>query len=419
MAIKSIALNGYAGRGAVFAVALLGVFLIYFVAKFCLADAVATNAVSKEMAEVAVGFSSNNPNAHYILGAFNERSFLPQDSAKVLPEYETAASLSPADYRLWFEIGKIRDREGDPAGAEKAYRKALELAPNYSRLHWAIGNLLLRQGMTEEAFVEIRRAVDNDPLYSAPAANVAWQFFDGDIATISQKIGDSDRIKSALSTFLAKRQRFDEAFALWNSLSEQEKKTTYKTDGEALFQSLIEAQKFRDAASVQKQIGGTEAAEAEKISNPGFETEVNPSNKNSFLWTIAAGQQPQVGLDEKQKHGGSRSLVIVFPGSGQDFRPIQQTIVVQGGKTYNLEIFTRTDLKTAATFKWEVVNVSDNKILGSTADAPVSSDWTPLTAQFVTPTDSQAVMIRLARAKCPNTLCPISGRIWFDDFGLK
>lgn len=420
MAIKSIALNGYAERGAVVAIALLGVLLVYAVAKFCLADTVATNAISKEMAEVAVGLAPSNPTAHYVLGAFNERSFLPTDFDKTLPAYETATSLSPSDYRLWFEVGKARDRAGDQAGAEKAYRKALELAPNYSRLHWAIGNLLLRRGMTEEAFVEIRRAVENDPAFSAPAVNVAWQFFGGDVAVISQKIGDSNAIKSALSTFLAKQARFDESFALWNSLSDQEKKTTYKTDGENLFQALMAAKKFRDAVSVQKQIGAGETVELEKITNPGFETEVNPANTNSFFWTIADGLQPQIGFDDKQKHGGNRSLVKVFNSpSGQEFRIVQQSIAVQGNKTYNFEIYARADLKTSATVKWEIVNLSDNKILAATAAVPNNTDWTPLAAQFTTPPDAQAVSIRLVRAACPNTLCPISGRVWFDDSNLK
>jgi hypothetical protein len=56
-------------------------------------------------------------------------------------------------------------------------------------------------------------------VFLAPAVTVAWNFFEGDVPQISQKIGDSVPIKAALSTFLAKQKRFDEAFLLWNALS--------------------------------------------------------------------------------------------------------------------------------------------------------------------------------------------------------
>jgi hypothetical protein len=323
---------------------------------------------------------------------------------------------------LWFDLAKARDREGDAGGAEKAYRKAAELAPHYTRVHWALGNLLLRQGNTEEAFVEIRKAVENDPKYANPAVNVAWQFFGGDVQLISQKIGDSIPIKSALSAFLAGQQRFDEAFALWNALSPEEKKNAFKAEGKALFESLMGAKRYRDALSVQSQINQADGEKFEpgKIFNAGFETDVKTANAFPFEWSIAEGLQPQIGYDGAQKHGGSRSLVVVFNSlNGQDFRAVQQTVVVESGKRYAFETFARADLKTQATVKWEIVDAASGQVLASTNPVPAVSDWTALTAEFNTPAATQAVIVRLARAVCPSSMCPISGKVWFDDFNLK
>jgi hypothetical protein len=353
-----------------------------------------------------------------------EQTFLTDDFQKSLEGYEQAASLTPKDFRMWFELAKARDRNGDTEGAEKAFRKALELAPNYSRTHWALGNLLLREGRTDEAFAEIRRAAANDPSLANPSVSVAWNFFEGDVSQISQKIGDSMPIKAALSSYLAGQKRFDEAFTLWNALSPEDKRNAYKDNSISLLQNLITAKKYRDALSVQTQIIETEGEKLEigRIHNAGFEAEVKTANPSFFEWSIAAGHQPQIGFDNAQKRNGNRSLVVLYNSiNGQDFRAVQQTVVVEGGKRYRFETFARTELKTAATFKWEIVDasVAEAKVLASTEAAPANANWTSLAVEFTTAPATEAVLLRLVRVHCPLSLCPISGKIWFDDFSLK
>lgn len=419
---KSIKLNTAVQRAALFAVGLLCILAMYFTVKWYLANTIATQTEYTEAAEYAVALAPRDPRTHYTLAALRERSFLSDDLPKALEEYEKAVSLAPDDFRLWFDLGKAREHAGDSAGAEKALRKALELAPNYSRIHWTLGNLLLREGNTEEAFVEIRKAVENDPDYANPAVTTVWQFFDGNTALISQKIGDSNQIKSALAIFLAGQKRFDEALAVWNQLPASEKKTIYAGDGKQFLQSLVAAKRYRDALSVQTQIDQpeTEKPETGKFSNGGFEANISPTDTAIFGWKIADGLQPQIGFDDQQKHGGSRSLVIVFNSpDGRDFRNVQQLIPVESGQHYNFETFMRADLKSPATVKWEIVDAADDKILASTAAVPNSSDWAALTAAFTTAPTTQAVIIRLARVTCPTTLCPITDKVWFDDFNLK
>lgn len=422
MAIKSIKLNNSAALISLLVAVLLCILGVFYAVKWCLADTLATQTPNPELAAYAAEISPGNPRTHYTLAFWRERTFLPEDFQKALEGYERAASLAPNDFRMWFDLAKARDRNGDSEGAEKAYRKTLELAPNYSRNHWALGNLLLREGKTDEAFAEIRHAVENDSSLANPAVSVAWNFYDGDVATISQKIGDSIPIKAALSNFLAGQQRFDESFALWNALSENDKRETYKTDSQALLQSLLAAKKYRDALSVQSQINPSEGEKIEvgKILNGGFEADVKMANAGVFEWSIADGLQPQIGFDGAQKHGGNRSLVIVINSmNGQDFRLIQQTVAVESGKRYQFETFARSELKSPATFKWEITDAASGAVLGSTAAVPNSSDWISLTADFTTPPTTQAVNIRLARVPCPVSMCPISGKVWFDDFNLK
>ncbi|MGI9035295.1 MAG: tetratricopeptide repeat protein [Pyrinomonadaceae bacterium] len=419
---KVIKLNTTLARAALLAVGLLCVTAVYFAVKWYLANTLATNTEYKDVAEYAVNLAPDDPKAHYVLASIRDQSFMADDLPKALAEYETAVSLAPDDFRLWFDLGRARERAGDSAGAEKALRKALELAPNYSRIHWTLGNLLLREGNTEEAFLEIRKAVENDSNYANPAVTTLWQFFDGDVSLISQKIGASSQIKSALAVFLAKQNRFDEAFALWNEIPETERKTIYLAESREILQSLLAAKRYRDAVSIQTQIAAPDAEKIEigKFSNGGFESNVAAANDDAFGWKIGDGLQPQIGFDDQQRHGGNRSLVILFNSpAGRDFRSVQQTIPVEGGKHYIFETFARSDLKSPATVKWEIVDAANDKVLAATAAVPNSSGWQPLTAEFTTAPDAQAVTARLARVACPTTLCPIEGKVWFDDFNLR
>ncbi len=421
MATKSIKIDNLPKKIGLLALMLLCMLGIVFFVKWCLANVIASNANFGELAELALSLAPNDPQTHYTSAVLLERTFSSDDLPKSLAEYEQATALAPNDFRTWRALGKVRSRSGDASSAELAFRKALELAPNYSENRWILGNHLLRQGKTTEAFIEIRRAAESDPVFVNPTAVTAWQIFGGDLQNINQYIGDSASVKSALAVLLAKEKRFDEAMNKWNSLPAEQKKTTFKENGDALFNQLLEAKKYRDALLVQSEIGGTgeQSFAVGEILNGNFETDVKMTGASLFDWQIEEGVQPQIGVDNSQKSGGNRSLVIVFnSATGRDFRKFSQTIAVEAGKKYGFEMFYKSELKTAATVYWEITNVSDGKILALTPPISAASDWTNLRTEFTVPQNTEAVVVRLARETCKNTLCPISGRVWFDDLRL-
>lgn len=421
MSIKSIPLNSLTRHIVLPLAALLCLLLVFFALKWYLANMISARAEQKELAELAVDLAPGDPQSFYAQGVLLEKSFLPEDLPKSLAAFEKAAALAPNDYRLWFALGRARERGGDAEGAETAMRKALALAPHYAQVQWTLGNVLLRRGKTDEGFGEIRKAVESDAAFANPAVSIAWQIFDGDAAQISQAVGESAQAKSVLSAFLAREKRFDEAYNAWNALSEKDKKETYRQSGDELLKQLVQAKKFRDALEVQTQLAAPDAekSEPEKISNAGFETAVNTSNPSAFEWQIADGAQPAIGVDDKLKTGGNYSLVIAFNSpNGQDFRSIQQTVVVSPNKTYKFEVAFRSDLKTSSSVKWEIVDAADGKILAATPTVTSSADWSKLTATFTAPA-TEAVTLRLAKTGCAAPICPMSGRIWFDDFRLE
>lgn len=421
MPLKAIKIESVPARVILLAAAVVLLTGAFFSVKWALAHTASLKAEYKEVADLTVSWAPDDPQTHYVSAVLHERTFLPEDLPVSLSEYEKAAALAPHNFFLWLELGKARERSGDAKAAEMTLRKALELAPNYAQVHWALGNNLLRQGRSDEAFAEIRLAASSDEKYTHPAAAMAWQVFDGDISLIRNTIGDSSRINVAMATLLMGQKRLDEALVIWESLTPEEKRVTYKQTSTDFYGQLVAAGKYGAALIVFSSALAAEGEEASRgnISNGGFEDPVKPQNAAIFEWRIAEALKPQVATDTAQKHSGMRSLVMIFnPNDGKDFRSVSQTVVVEPGKAYQFELFYKSDLKTEATLKWEVAAVNDGKILGSTEPVAEGADWTPQRVKFTVPANAEAVSIRLVRAACAG-LCPIGGRIWFDGLTLS
>lgn len=422
MPIKSIKIQSFLARILIASVAFVCLAGAYFFAKWGFANTISTRTEYREVADFTTDLAPSDPQTHYASAVLHEKSFLPEDFQKSLTEFEKAVALSPNDYLLWLALGKARERSGDAEGAEKALRKSAELAPNYAQVRWTLGNILLRRGKTAEAFAEIRRAVSADAKYTEPAVSTAWQTSGGDISQVKQIVGDSAQIKAALSVFLVKQKRFDEAIEIWNTLAADEKKTIFKTSGEELYLQFLDAKKFRSALAVRSQISddGTQNLAVGKISNGDFEGDIKAQNAGVFEWKIDDGAQPQIALNEQTKRGGNRSLWMIFNSSdGKSFRAVSQIVAVETSKTYEFETFYKSELKAAATLRWEISDAADGKILASTDAVAANADWTLLKTKFAASGATEAVTIRLVRANCNSAICPIAGKIWFDDLVLR
>ncbi len=405
------------------AAALIGVALIaaaWFTLKAGMANSAALRVEDAEVALYLTELAPDDPQPHFVAAIHLEKSFDPKDIERALREYEKAAALAPENFLFWLELGRARERSGDAEGAEAALRRALALAPNYSRVQWALGNALLRQGRTAEAFAEIKKSVSGDPTFAGPAAATAWQFFDGDIEEIRRSVGGSSLIDAALVALLVREKKFDRAVEIWSTLPSEQKPTVLKDTGAVLQASLLGEKKFGDALRVAIDLHtGEEGMEHGKIVNGGFESAVKPDGAGPFDWQIAAGLQPQIVLSSGQKHSGNNSLVFVFnSGDGKDFRSVSQTVAVAPGGAYEFQVFYRSDLKTAAVFRWEIVDAADGGRLAVTEPVVNGAEWKPLTANFRMPAGRDGITVRLIRENC-GQVCAVAGNLSFDDVTLR
>ena len=407
--------------------ALLCVVTAWFFIKWNFANAVSSRLDSKRaefkpVADWLTQMAPSDPQTHLAAARIYQKTFDPDDLARSLFEYEMAAALSPYSYLAWIDLGKARGLNGDTDGAQFAFARALQLAPNYAAVQWVYGNSLIRQGKTDDGFALIAKATASNADYSQPAVTTALQIFDNDIEAVRRGLGDSGLTNAGLAAALANQLRFDAAFAAWSRLSEAERHTKFKKLSDDLIEKFAAAGKFNFAAVVAS---GGRTNESEKptvgqISNGGFEGGVKIRNAALFEWQIGEGAQPQIALSEADNHGGKYGLRLIFNSFDTSaFRSVSQTIAVVPGAEYEFEAFYRSDLKTSAVIKWEIVNALTNAPVAVTPPAIPASEWMPLKARFTMPADSDGVIIRLVRDGCNGPSCPTNGSLAFDDISLR
>ena len=377
-----------------------------------------------EVARSAVRLAPGDPLTHWRLAQLEQKDFdtNQMDAARV--HYGEALSLSPNDYRLWTDYGRVLEATGNVTQAETALRHAVELAPAYAYPHWYLGNLLLRAGKTEEAFAEMRKAAESATPLRSQVFNLALQVFGNDYEAVKNAIGTSTELRAQLASYLIANHKLDEAFGLWNSLNAEEKKEQHII-GDEVLKALAGAKKFHAALEVARELTPDDSAKPalNQFLNGGFEKAASPSGAGVFGWQITSIPQAQATIDQAQYHSGNRSLRFFFKSTSTlTLNTLAQLVVVEPQTHYRFECYVRTeDLRSAGTPTFEIVDGMDDAVLGASAPvSPETANWQQLTIDFHTKPNTEAVRLRINRASCgQDPVCPIFGTVWYDDFNLQ
>ena len=366
-------------------------------------------------------WSPDDPQVHYTLGVFARKSFAPEELREVLARYERAVSLSPHDHRLWMELGRAGGQAGDEEGGERALRHAVALAPHYSMPRWYLGNLLLRAGREPEAFAELRRAAEIDPALHTQIFTTAWSYFGGDVRAVGAAVGDSHVARARLVQHLLTQKRLDEALVLWGTLKADERRQQ-AASGASLTNALIEAGRYRKALEVYGEVQPAAAQDVAvgKIFNGGFERDVAANSGNPFDWIVRPVAQAQMNIDARNAREGRRSLRLEFNAPGAfTLGQFSQLVLVEPRARYRLSYAVRTeDLKSAATLVVQVTDAGGRAYASGPPAPPGTSDWQQVSVEFAAPA-AEAVTLRVVRVGCPDGVCPIFGKVWYDDFNLQ
>ncbi len=419
MAIHLLKIRAPYSRVIIVLAGVLCISCLWFTVKWNFANALSSRTDEKEIAEMALSLAPDDPQTHFAVAVIYQKTFEDSDVKRSLAEYEQSAALSPNNYICWLELGQARERSGDTGGGLAALKKALELAPNYADVQWAYGNALLRSGNAEAAFEQIAKAAAGKPGLANAAVITAMTAFDGDAEKVRRTLGGTPDVSGAMASYFAGLDKFADAVAAWGSIPEPDRRTVFKDTGNALANKLLSAKQFRFAAAVFGDVSDVRTSVG-SVFDGGFETGVKLREAGAFEWLIAAGAEPQIALSTAQKHSGTNSLLFAFNTvKAAEFRIVSQRVAVEPNAAYAFEAFGRSELKAAVTVRWEIVDAADGKVIAKTEPIAPVGEWASLTAQFVVPATSDGVFVRLVRSDCPSSVCPITGRVWFDDISIR
>jgi hypothetical protein len=400
---------------------------VWYGMRWCVGNTMAEWLPDLNTASAAARLAPANPQAHFTLARLRERSFLPEELPEAARHYEEAARLSPHDFRLFMELGRVRGLVGDTRGGEAALRRAVELAPSYPEPRWYLGNLLLRQGRTEEAFAELRRAGETSPEKFLPQViELSWRFYDADVPSVLAAVGNSARARGQLMDYLINLKRPDDARQLWEGFDTEQRKLVRAT-GDKLLLRFLEAKRFNDALELHRELsalGGTPTEAApERVLNGGFESAVGAPGKNPFEWQVVPLAGVEMKLDGGVRQEGARSLRLAFNSAETlSFRNISQLVAVEPQARYRLAYYVRTeDLKGEATPATEIVDAAqpERVLAASPPLAAGTTGWQAVALDFTTAPGTQGITLRIVTRQCPAAICPLFGKVWYDNFNLQ
>ncbi|MDQ1559408.1 MAG: Tetratricopeptide repeat [Pyrinomonadaceae bacterium] len=425
--IKTIELRAAWGRVLLLVPVALVAVGMWYAARWCVGNTMAEWLPDGGAAYAAARLAPEDPQAHFTIARLRERSFQPDDLPEAARQYEEAARLSPHDFRLFMELGRVRGLIGDTRGGEAALRRAVELAPTYPDPRWYLGNLLLRQGRTEEAFAELRRAGEASAEKFLPQViELSWRFYNADVPSVLAAVGNSARARGQLMDYLINLKRLDDARQLWEGFDAEQRKTLRST-GEKLLLRFLEAKRFHDVLTMHAELASVDGtptgAAPERLTNGGFESAVGAPGRSPFEWQVVPLAGVQMGLDPNVRQEGARSLRISFNAADTlSFRNISQLVTVEPATRYRLEYqVRREDLKGLATLVTEIVDAAqpDRVLAASSPLATGTGDWQAVALDFTTAAGAQAVTVRVVSQPCPTATCPIFGKVWYDNFNLQ
>ncbi len=384
-----------------------------------------SNAARMQGADTAVAYAPHDPLVRWQRGGIYLAVAADEQAERLLPaaiaELRAATQASPNDHRLWLTLGRALEREGAMLAARAAFQRAVELAPNHFDPQWGLGNHLLRAGESEAAFATLRKALRQRPTAMPLIFDNAWNVYAGDSRAIVNALADTNATRAQLAALFGARNRLEDALQLWRDNGPHTPAATRQ-----LAEALTNAGHFKAAYDLWRAAKDGTLPPLDNnslLANGGFEENFDPASTLPLLsWHSTPGATVNVTLDQQTRAAGQLSLRFRF--DQQDNLTLilaAQTAPVQPNTNYCLSFAARTEaLQSLSTPLVGVSDAAADKRL-NVAAPPLpngTAEWQTTTLRFATKPATEAVTVRVIRLPCAEPPCPLTGRLWLDDFKL-
>jgi tetratricopeptide (TPR) repeat protein len=146
--------------------------------------------------------------------------------------FQAAATLTPEDSALYYNLGQCHERMGDPANAERYYNECLGRDLNNAECRHALAMLMLRQNRRDEAARMVQQWLAREPNRAAAYAEDGWLMFQsGDLPGAQARLQQAlefdphdVRTLTELARVYEALNRPDRAIALYERVLEQNPK---------------------------------------------------------------------------------------------------------------------------------------------------------------------------------------------------
>jgi tetratricopeptide (TPR) repeat protein len=326
--------------------------------------------------------------------------------------------LRPADYRLWSQLGLLRDQTGDTAGALLAFDEAIKRAPYYAQPRWDRGNVLLRSGQYEAAFKDLSEAAQSNPELMPGLIELAWGLSRGDVKLTEQLAQiKSEKMRIVFAKLLARNGKAQEAIAQFGGAG-----NIPEVLKQELTDQLVAKGAFKEAFDVWKNAHGISPGNdpGPAIYDGGFEGTLS-FGEGGFAWRVPRDlQATSILQDSSQPHSGARNLRIDFNGNTN--AAISQLILLDSSRHYRINFAARSQDVVTGGLPYLAVNDAsgDLKRLGqSTPLAKGTTNWQSYSFEFTATSATPAVVLSFQRENCTTSPCPIFGSVLLDSFSLE
>jgi len=332
-----------------------------------------------------------------------------------LVELERAVALRPADFRLWSELGLLRDQIGDTAGSLQAYNEANKRAPHYAQPLWNRGNVLLRAQQYDAAFVDLNAAAKSNHDLVPNLVDLAWGLSKGDV-NLSEQLAqiDNDAKRIAFARLLARQGKGDECVKQFRAAHNVP--LNVKTE---LIEQLLNKNSFLAGSVVWNDLHGIQSSSGTSIFDGGFEGAL-AFGERGFGWRVPANlPATSVSLDAREPHSGAKSLRIDLNGVA-NANWLSQLILVEPSRRYQINFASRSqDVVTGGLPFLSVSDAATNQELGrSPTLGKGTTTWQVSKLEFTTAANTTAVLLTVQRENCTTSPCPIFGSLSFDSFSI-
>ncbi len=384
-----------------------------------------SNEARLQDADAAVAYAPRDPLVRWQRGDIYLAIAAAEQAERLLPiaiaELRAATQASPNDHRLWLTLGRALERDGAMPAARAAFQRAVELAPQHFDPQWGLGNHLLRAGERDAAFAVLRQALRQRPTAMPLIFDYAWNVYEGDSRAIINALADTNATRAQLAALFGARHRVEDALQLW-----RENGPHTPAETRQLAEALANAGHFKAAYDLWRAAkdGTLPPLDSNSLlANGGFEENFDPASTLPLLaWRCAPGATVNVLLDQQTRAAGQLSLRFRF--EQQDNLTLilaAQTAPVKPNTNYCLSFAARTEaLLSLSTPLINVTDAADDKRLNvATPQLPNGThEWQMTTLRFAAKSETEAVTVRVLRLPCAEPPCPLTGRLWLDDFKL-